>query len=177
MQQYLIAIGSNQRHRHYGAPEQVVRAGFAALERIGSVQRRSAIITSAPLGPSRRRYANGAALLQSDLEPILLLHELKKIERGFGRRLYGARWRARLLDLDIILWSGGSLSVRSLKNRREFGAVAKQTGLQIPHPRYLKRAFVLGPLREIAPDWRDPNSGLNVKQHYARLTRPLAMPR
>ena len=58
---YLIALGSNQRHLRHGRPEQVLRAALAALElREITVKSASPIIASAPLGPSLRRYANGA---------------------------------------------------------------------------------------------------------------------
>jgi len=42
----------------------------------------------------------------------------------------------------------------------------------IPHPEFRKRAFVLGPLAEIAPGWRDPVTGLAVRHLRARLTAP-----
>ncbi|MGM9026805.1 hypothetical protein ACTFC5_04870, partial [Campylobacter jejuni] len=66
---YAIAIGSNRRGRH-GAPASEVRAAIAALDGVRAV---APIIGSAPLGPSLRRYANTALLLDSDLSPPQLL--------------------------------------------------------------------------------------------------------
>ena len=69
-------------------------------------------------------------LVASDLSPPDMLAELKGIERDFGRR-GGRRWGARVLDLDIVAWSGGRW---------------RGHGLTIPHPRLAQRDFVLGPL-------------------------------
>ena len=78
-----------------------------------------------------------------------------------GRRR-GQRWGDRVLDLDIILWSGG---------------VWRSADLKIPHPAFTQRRFVLDPACTIAADWRDPLSGLTVAQAQARLTRPRPLPR
>lgn len=124
--------------------------------------RASVIVESAPIGPSRRRYANGVAILRSELEPEELLRLLKAMEARFGRRSGGGRWSARVLDLDIVLWDGGCWwSPR----------------LMIPHPLFRERAFVLGPAAQIAADWRDPLSGLTLRQLNARLTARRALPR
>lgn len=152
---YAIALGSNRRGRH-GAPAAEVRAGLAAI----GAGRASRVIASAPLGPSLRRFANAAALVESDLSPLAMLARLKAIERAFGRRS-GRRWGARVIDLDIALWSGGRVVTRTLA---------------IPHRELRRRAFVLAPLAEVAPGWRDPVSGLTVRQLHARLTRRRALP-
>lgn len=52
----------------------------------------SPVIETAPLGPSRRRYANGVALVRSKREPDEMLHKLRKIEHKFGRRRLGRAW-------------------------------------------------------------------------------------
>ena len=120
---YLIALGSNIRHYRHGRPAAVVAAALARLDAEAgvAVERASPIIASAPLGPSRRRYANGAALLVTALGPPELLALLKAVERGFGRRGGGRRWGARVLDLDIVLWQGG-LGVRGDGQARRLAA-------------------------------------------------------
>ncbi len=160
---YLIALGSNRRHHRHGRPEQVLRAAMAALElRKIKVKGASPIIASTPLGPSLRRYANGAAVVKTRLEPDELLDILKDIEAEFGRRSAGRRWSTRVLDLDIVLWSGGA-----------FGSAR----LTVPHPAFRERDFVLAPALAIAADWRDPISGLSLRQLRARLTKRLTQPR
>ena len=162
-QRYLIALGSNQRHHRYGAPAAVLRAALAALETACiSIEATSRIVASAPLGPSRRRYANAAAVISSGLTPDDLLAALKAVERNFGRKPRAARWSARVLDLDIVLWSGGAWSSPSL---------------ELPHAAFRARAFVLIPARTVAPEWRDPHTALTIRQLAARLTRPRPLPR
>jgi 2-amino-4-hydroxy-6-hydroxymethyldihydropteridine diphosphokinase len=145
---YAIAIGSNRPHHRHGDPARVVAAAMRALTDLGSVAARSRILRTAPLGPAGRSFANAVALLETDLPPPALLARLKQLERRFGRRR-GRRWGARVLDLDIILWSGGSWM---------------EAGLTIPHPEYRKRRFVLAPLAEVAPQLRDPLTGRTVRQ-------------
>jgi 2-amino-4-hydroxy-6-hydroxymethyldihydropteridine diphosphokinase len=147
---YAIALGSNRPSRR-GSPVQTIRAAALELE----VERLSSVHSTAAVGPAGRGFANAAALLRSDLDPPALLARLKALERGFGRRP-GRRWGPRALDLDIILWSGGA-----------WGG----DGLIVPHPDYRRRAFVLEPLAEILPGWRDPLTGATVRQLLHRLRR------
>ena len=154
---YVIALGSNVRHARFGAPESVLGAALAALERAGlMVERVAPVMRSAPVGPSLRRYANGAAVVRSLLAPDALLRLLKGIEAAFGRRR-GQRWASRVIDLDIVLWSGGGW---------------RSKGLCVPHAAYRSRDFVLRPLLAVAPGWRDPLCGLSARQSFHRLTKP-----
>ncbi|MCP2018642.1 MAG: 2-amino-4-hydroxy-6-hydroxymethyldihydropteridine diphosphokinase [Erythrobacter sp.] len=154
--QYLVALGSNCRVSGVGAPRAVLAAAVAALAESGwGVEAVARVIDSAPVGPSLRRYANGAAIITGDLAPPDALENLQDIERAFGRNRRGQRWRSRTLDLDIVLWSGG----------------AWHTGeLAIPHPLFRQRAFVLRPAAEIAPHWHDPVTHLTVRQLAAGLS-------
>jgi 2-amino-4-hydroxy-6-hydroxymethyldihydropteridine diphosphokinase len=145
-----VAIGSNRRGRA-GSPRREVAAAIATLPGVIAASR---IIETAPIGPSIRRYANAVVLIESDLAPDALLDVLQAMERAAGRRA-GRRWGARVLDLDILLWSGGSFAA---------------PGIIVPHPHFRARDFVLGPLAEIAPGWRDPLTRLTVRQLAARLT-------
>ena len=153
---YALALGSNRRHGTHGAPADVVRAAQVALGPAGMEIEAFSVIRSTPaLGPAGRGFANAAAVVSTDLEPAELLRRLKSLERAFGRR-GGRRWGPRVLDLDIILWSGGAWADR---------------GLVIPHPSFRDRLFVLEPLAEIAPDWRDPITGSTVRQLLHRQQR------
>jgi 2-amino-4-hydroxy-6-hydroxymethyldihydropteridine diphosphokinase len=160
---YLIALGSNRRHHRFGNPRQVLAEALRVLEaKAVQVASASRVIASDPVGPSIRRYANGAAVVETTLEPSELLDLLKGIEHDFGRRARGQRWTARVLDLDLVLWSGGSYAA---------------SHLTIPHRLFRDRSFVLAPAQEIAAAWRDPVTGLTVRQLHARLTRPRALRR
>ncbi|MDG6078969.1 2-amino-4-hydroxy-6-hydroxymethyldihydropteridine diphosphokinase [Erythrobacter litoralis] len=139
-------------------PEALITAATEALGENGwNVRAVSPTIRSAPVGPSQRRYANAAALIESNRPPEAMLAELQEIEHRFGRQRRGQRWRARPLDLDIVLWSGGAFA---------------SDRLTIPHPLFRQRDFVLRPAAAIVPHWRDPVSGLTVRQLAARLVRP-----
>ena len=159
-QHYLIALGSNMRVAGIGGPEWVLRAACAAMADRGlDIEALSPFITSAPIGPSLRRYSNGAAVIACDVGPPELLGMLQSIERQFGRmrmQRMGQRWRSRALDLDIVLWSGG---------------VWSSPALTIPHREMRRRDFVLGPASAIAGDWKDPVSGLTLHQLRVRLKR------
>ncbi|MEJ6011743.1 2-amino-4-hydroxy-6-hydroxymethyldihydropteridine diphosphokinase [Novosphingobium aquae] len=161
-QRYLIALGSNQRHPVHGSPRRVLAAAFAALDGKGlKLLAASPVMDSAPVGPSLRRYANAAALIETRLVPEDLLGHLHTIEKSFGRRRMGQAWRSRVLDLDIAMWSGGAYDV---------------PGLTIPHIHLRARPFVLGPGMLLAPTWRDPISILTLRHLHSRLTRPRPLP-
>ncbi|WP_241461692.1 2-amino-4-hydroxy-6-hydroxymethyldihydropteridine diphosphokinase [Aurantiacibacter luteus] len=158
-----MALGSNQRHPRLGSPREVVAAAIDLMDGdLGEIVARSPIMASAPVGPSQRTYANAALVLEGDLEPLTLLRELQRLETDLGRKRRGQRWRARTIDLDLVLWSGG---------------IVASPDLCLPHPLFRQRTFVLGPAAEIAPGWRDPVSGLTLAQLNARLTRPKPLPR
>ena len=154
---YAIALGSNRRSRH-GSPALTLRAALAAIDGVAAV---SAVRATPALGPAGRSFANAVALVHSPLAPDALLARLKAIERDFGRRA-GRRWGPRVLDLDIVLWSEG---------------IWPGPGPTIPHPAFRARAFVLRPLAELAPTWRDPITGATARQLLARLTAPRPIPR
>lgn len=152
---YALGFGSN-RYRH-GPPRRTIARALEALEAEAvAILARSSIVATRPLGAGVRDFANAAALAQTDCDPAELLSLCKAIERRFGRRA-GRVWGDRALDIDLLLWSGGSWS---------------DAGLTLPHPALRERAFVLDPLAAIAPDWRDPVTGLSIRQLRHRLHRP-----
>jgi len=140
----------------------VLAAAVEAVAQLGDVVDVAPTIDSAPVGPSLRRYANGALLLETALEPLDLLAALKRVEARFGRRSRGQRWSSRVIDLDILLWSGGAFA---------------DPHLIVPHRMLRLRDFVLRPAAAIAPRWRDPVSGLTLIQLLKRLTSPRPLPR
>lgn len=130
-----IAIGSNLGPRHA-----TIHAGLRDLARVPGVRvvRLSSIIETDPVGPpGQGPYLNAAAELDTTLEPHALLDAMLKVERAHGRDRSGAeRWGPRTLDLDLLWYDGVTLD---------------EPGLTLPHPRMRERAFVMIPLREIAP--------------------------
>src|SRR4030095_1680402 len=137
-----IALGSN-----LGDREQYLRDASAALPPIVDNIRVSSFHETAPVGVGPQpTFLNAAAVGESALSARDLLRALLAIEQRYGRErpFPGA---ARTLDLDLILYGD---------------AVMQSAELTLPHPRFRERRFVLAPLAEIAPDWRDPVTGRNV---------------
>lgn len=110
----------------------------------------SPFVETEPVGvePGQPAYLNAAVAGNTRLGARALLDRLLEIERERGReRPYALA--PRTLDLDLILYGD---------------AIVDEAGLAIPHPRFRDRVFVLAPLAAIAPDMRDPVSGLTVRQ-------------
>ena len=137
-----IALGSNlgDRLSHLAFAVDQLRLHLTGL-RVSSWHQTDPV----GVGP-QPRFLNGALVGKTDLSARELLEELLRIERARGReRPYmGA---ARTLDLDLVLYGDVTLD---------------EPGLRVPHPRFRERLFVLKPLAEIAPDWRDPETGLTI---------------
>lgn len=135
----------------YPSRAALLDAAVAALAGDGlTVAARSSWWTSAAWpDPAEPAYLNGVALVETKMSAGETLAVLHRIEARFGRIRAGPN-AARTLDLDLIAHGRAVLD----------GAVVT------PHPRAHERLFVMGPLAEIAPEWRHPVSG--------RLARALA---
>ena len=152
----IIAIGSNLPHPEFGAPIDVCNAAIEAIEAIGCrLLDRSRWFRSAPVPVSDQPdFVNGVISVRTDLKPAELLASLHGIEDRFDR-LRSVPNAARTLDLDLIAYD-------ELVNERAGGPL-------LPHPRMTGRAFVLYPLRDIAPDWRHPALGMPIAERSGGL--------
>jgi 2-amino-4-hydroxy-6-hydroxymethyldihydropteridine diphosphokinase len=137
-------------------PEATLAAAADRLEALGRVVRRSSLYSTEPVGIAEQpRFVNAVVALETELEPRALLEGLLGIEQEFGRdRSAGIANGPRTLDLDLLLL--GDLRIC-------------EAGLEIPHPRLDKRAFVLVPLNEVAPRDLDAGSGMSVSQLLSNL--------
>jgi 2-amino-4-hydroxy-6-hydroxymethyldihydropteridine diphosphokinase len=151
---YAIAIGSNRPHGRFGRPQQVVEAAISRLDQEFDLFDASPIILNPAIGGAGRDFANAVALVAAALPPPEMLRRIKALEGEFGRRR-GKHWGARVLDLDLALWSDGRFRSRRLK---------------IPHYGIEERSFVLQPLAAIAPRWRI-RGALNSRHLAHRLAR------
>lgn len=152
----LIGLGANLPSPEHGPPVQTLEAAVATLAGRGlRIQARSRWWESAPVPVSDQPwYVNGVVEIETALAPAALLAVLHEVEAGFGR-LRSVPNAPRILDLDLLAY--GTL-VRE----------GPEPPL-LPHPRMADRAFVLYPLREIAPGWRHPATGRGVDELIARL--------
>lgn len=143
-QAVIVALGCNDK----GAWRDCREALEAALARfraegIDVLLRSSWWRSDAWPDPSDPPFLNGVVVVRTAHDPHALMAALGRIEEAFGRRRE-ARNAPRTLDLDLIAY--GRLS-------------GDLSGLILPHPRAAERRFVMGPLAEIAPDWRHPAGG------------------
>ncbi|MDE6586689.1 MAG: 2-amino-4-hydroxy-6-hydroxymethyldihydropteridine diphosphokinase [Clostridia bacterium] len=107
----------------------------------------SYIFTEPYGGVAQNTFLNCAAEIETYLPPLALLKEINRIEEECGR-VRTVHWGDRTLDIDIIFYGKEIIS---------------GDALQIPHPEYLKRDFVLKPLKEIAPFFVCPLTGKRIK--------------
>jgi len=137
-----IALGAN-----LGDPPSQLRAALEQLRASPDIKvlAVSAFYRTAPLGPpGQADYCNAACAIETPLEPEALLDVLQGIENAAGRKRDGERWGPRLLDLDLLHLEG---------------RVMQTPRLTLPHQQLHRRAFVLLPLAEIAPELLLPGLG------------------
>ena len=145
-----IALGSNlgDRQAHL---DFAIRRLRALLE--GATA--SPVIDTEPVGVGPQpRFLNAALAGWTVLPPRALLDALQDLERARGRTRPHAG-AARTLDLDLILYGDSRID---------------EPDFVVPHPRFRERRFVLEQLAAIAPDLRDPVTGLTVGELFARLS-------
>ena len=142
----VVAFGSNLGDRHTAIREAAGKVGAFLTSFM-----LSPIIETQPVGDGLENdpaYLNAVGVGESSLSPRELLERLRAIESAAGRtRPYAGA--PRTLDLDLILVGD---------------AVVEEGDLQVPHPRFRERMFVLEPLGLIAPDLLDPVTGLTIRE-------------
>ena len=108
----------------------------------------SHVYQSAPLyHTDQEDFYNLVVEIDTNLIPIDLLNEIKKIEKKAGRNSKSKKNMPRILDIDI-------LAIGDLQIHSEL--------LQVPHPRISERSFVLKPWKDIAPNFRLPESSATI---------------
>lgn len=152
----VIGLGGNLPSQ-FGSPSGTLLAAVGALrQRAVKVLRLSPLYESAPVPISHQPwYVNAVAAVETALGPADLLLTLQRIEAYFGR-VRTVRNAARVIDLDILDYDGRCLD---------------EAALTLPHPRLCERAFVLYPLRDVAPGWRHPVTGKGLDALIAELPK------
>lgn len=147
----VIAFGSNLGDRH-----SAIRQASGKVAALFTSFKLSPIIETEPVGDGLENdppYLNAVGVGESTLSPRELFEKLKVIEAEAGRTR-SHQGAPRTLDLDLILAGG---------------RVVDDADLQVPHPRFRERRFVLEPLAELEPGLRDPVTGLTILQLLNRL--------
>jgi 2-amino-4-hydroxy-6-hydroxymethyldihydropteridine diphosphokinase len=137
-----VGIGSNLE-----TPARQVATAIGLLAEIPA----SRLVSSSSLyrstafgGIEQPDFVNAAAALLTQLEPDAFLEALQSIELRQGRDRNRVRWGPRVLDLDLLVYSGRTIDA---------------PGITVPHPGIGERNFVLLPLAEIAPELVIPGLG------------------
>ncbi|MFT5260761.1 MAG: 2-amino-4-hydroxy-6-hydroxymethyldihydropteridine diphosphokinase [Gammaproteobacteria bacterium] len=149
-----IGLGAN-----LDQPQQQLEQALHELAQLPNTEliEHSSLYHSKPVGPQDQPdYINAVALLETQLEPLVLLDALQQLEQDHGR-IRNRHWGERTLDLDIIL-----IDNQVINNER----------LQVPHPHAQQRSFVLIPLSEINPALTFPD-GTAVEQLLTELDNDL----
>ena len=151
--QAAVAYGSNLGDR--AAHIETALRRMNEHPRIHLLRRSSTIETDPVGGPPQPRFLNGVVLLETDLDARRLLDALQAIEHE-GGRVRAEVDGPRTIDLDLILYGE---------------QVLDQEDCRVPHPRAIHRGFVLGPLAEVAGEWRHPEARCTVAELHSRWRR------
>ena len=144
-----VGLGSN-----LGDREATLRRAVELLDAEAGVEvvAISTLRDTEPVGfADQPRFLNGAAAVETELEPRELLERLLAVERALGRDRTGPRFGPRTVDLDLLVYGD---------------RVVDEPGLTVPHPRLAERRFALEPLAELDPDL--DAAGRPARQRSAR---------
>jgi len=135
-----IGLGSNLGKRLGN-----IRSAIAALEQVPGIiiRNTSSVYETEPVGNIHQpKFINSVVEIETRLSATELLISLQRIEKHMGRKRQ-RKDEPRIIDLDILYCDQLIVDTKELS---------------IPHPEAAKRAFVLIPLSEIAPNFKDPTS-------------------
>jgi 2-amino-4-hydroxy-6-hydroxymethyldihydropteridine diphosphokinase len=157
-----IGFGTNLGDRAANYREAVQRIAALPTTR---VVRQSSIYETEPVGDIKGAFINGVVEVETELAPDALMRRLLAIERLMGRkRVRGkkpdnsrAKYRPRIIDLDLLFFDNEIVDTRTLK---------------VPHPRLHERRFVLAPMSELAPALIHPKLNASISEMLAALKSP-----
>lgn len=141
-----VAAGSNvEPRRHLARALGLLRREFPDLVA-------SRAYANTAVGFSGEDFINLVVGFQTTLTLADLLERLHSIEEACGRARLAPKWEPRSMDLDVLLFG-------------DF--VGDYPGAKLPRADLVKRAFMLGPLAEIAAGVRHPTDGRTIGELWA----------
>ena len=141
-----VAAGSNiEPLRHLRQALDLLRARFPGLVA-------SRAYANAAVGFDGQDFVNLVVGFRTELSLATLLEQLHVVETACGRPRDAAKWAPRSMDLDVLLYGD---------------SVGDFPGAKLPRPDLVRRAFMLGPLAEIAPEVRHPTDGRTIGALWA----------
>ncbi|MEM7472358.1 MAG: 2-amino-4-hydroxy-6-hydroxymethyldihydropteridine diphosphokinase [Pseudomonadota bacterium] len=169
-----IGLGANVTSSH-GPPLLTIKEAILRLAGDSLTTRKVSNFYQTPAFPpgSGPDFVNAALVVSTNMEPRALLTHLHEVEAGLGRERK-VRWAARAIDIDLIAYEDLVLPDHDTFSTWQNLPLEAQKarapdGLVLPHPRLQDRGFVLGPLCDIAPDWRHPVLGQTAQALFDAL--------
>lgn len=150
MARVYLGLGSNIE------PQRHLRLAITELARRFGVLQLSGIYRNSPLGFDGDDFLNLVVGLDSDASPAELHTILEDIHRLANRRRGASHFASRTLDIDLLMYDD---------------LVLDEPPLRLPRPDILEYSFVLGPLAEIAPALRHPETGRSITEHWASFDK------
>lgn len=154
----LIGLGANLPTDLFGPPRATLGAALGMLKEQGiTLRQRSPWYQSAPVPASDQPwFVNGVCEIQCGHSAADVVKILLDLENQIGR-VRSVQNAARIIDLDLLAYDDEIITANA------------DNDLSVPHPRMYGRAFVMLPLRDIAPDWLDPLTGKGVETFVNEL--------
>jgi 2-amino-4-hydroxy-6-hydroxymethyldihydropteridine diphosphokinase len=143
-----VSAGSNV------APVESLRKALAGMRAAFPDLVVSAAYANTAIGFKGPDFINLACAFTTDRSLAAVLEVLHAIEEDCGRGRTDPKWAPRRMDLDVLMY--GAL-------------VGTFPGATLPRPDFVRRAFMLGPLAEIAPGAVHPTLGVTMGQLWAEF--------
>ncbi|MFN0035987.1 MAG: 2-amino-4-hydroxy-6-hydroxymethyldihydropteridine diphosphokinase [Saprospiraceae bacterium] len=142
-----LCLGSNVGNRAAN-----LRSAIGLIEKnVGKIVKKSHIYETQPWGKTDQDlFLNQVVMVNTTLDPRDILDRISRAERELGRE-QKEKWGPRIIDIDILFYGK---------------RIVRDKGLEIPHPELHKRAFVLVPMMEIAPDFEHPVLEKQIDELY-----------
>lgn len=150
MAKIYLGLGSNVE------PQRHLRLGIRELAKHFGVLELSNLYRNAAVGFDGDEFINLVVGLESDASPMEVHNIIEDIHVLAKRHRGESRFAARTLDIDLLLY--GDL-------------ILNKAPVRVPRADVLKYSFVLGPLAEIAPNLRHPESGRLITEHWAEFDK------
>ena len=150
MTQVLVAAGSNVE------PRANLRRALDALARHYPRLRCSSAYRNRAVGFEGEDFINLVIGFDTDDDVRTVIGRLQEAESLCGRARNAPKWAPRAMDLDILLYGD---------------RVCDEPGLVLPRPDLVRRAYMLGPAAEIAPDTVHPTLGVTLGELWRNFTQ------
>ncbi len=173
-QSCIVAIGSNQRLNNSSLSDLLIDGVSRIAKEVGTIKAVSRFFeTPAFPAGSGPNFVNAVLCVDAARPADEILTQLHVIEHELGR-VRKKRWGQRTIDIDLIAVDNEIAPNPETYKKWQLLPIAQQTEIApdrliLPHPRMQDRAFVLGPLMDIWPDWIHPVIHQSARQMFADL--------